>query len=81
LVFLDVDMPGMNGFEVCGQLQATPVNATTPAVFVTALNDFERRAQSRSIGAVDFIAKPIAPNELALKAVMHIIRGRMEQIQ
>jgi len=41
LVFLDVDMPGMTGFEVCAKLRALPQHKKTPVVFVTSLNDFE----------------------------------------
>jgi CheY-like chemotaxis protein len=79
LVFLDVDMPRMSGLDVCQKLRATPANAHTPVVFVTALNDFETRDRSESIGATDFIAKPIVPVELAVKAVLHLLRGRAER--
>ena len=46
LIFLDVDMPGMNGFELCTKLRATNRNKSTPVVFVTSLSDFESRANS-----------------------------------
>src|SRR5207237_777141 len=58
LVLLDVDMPGMNGFELCTKLRALPAYKKTPVVFVTSLTDFETRANSMMSGGNDFIAKP-----------------------
>ncbi len=43
LIFLDVDMPGMNGFELCDRIRDSVTNKMTPVVFVTALSDFEGR--------------------------------------
>jgi len=76
LIFLDIDMPRMNGLDMCQKLRATPMNATTPVVFVTSYSDFETRAQSESAGAADFIVKPIVPIEMAVKAVLHLLQGR-----
>ena len=69
LVFLDVDMPGMNGFELCTKLRALARNKTTPVVFVTSLTDFESRANSTMSGGNDLIAKPFLFMELAVKAL------------
>ena len=77
LVFLDVDMPGMTGFEVCAKLRAFARNKSTPVVFVTSLNDFESRANSTMSGGNDLIAKPFLFMELAVKALVYILRGRM----
>lgn len=79
LIFLDVDMPRMSGLDLCQKLRATPMNATTPVVIVTALDDFETRDYSDSVGASDFIAKPIVMTELAVKAVLHLLRGWAER--
>jgi len=65
LVFLDVDMPEMNGFELCTKLRALPAYKKTPVVFVTSLTDFESRASSMMSGGNDFIAKPFLFIELA----------------
>ena len=54
LVFLDVEMPGMNGFELCKRLRAMPLHAKTPVIFVTALSGFESRAKSSLSGGDDF---------------------------
>jgi CheY-like chemotaxis protein len=77
LVFLDVDMPGMNGFELCTKLRALHRNKSTPVVFVTSLSDFESRASSAMSGGNDLIAKPFIFMELAVKALIYIFRGRM----
>lgn len=77
LVFLDVDMPGMNGFELCTKLRALPQHKKTPIVFVTSLNDFESRANSTMSGGNDFIGKPFLFIELAVKALIHVQRGRL----
>jgi len=67
----------LNGYEVCEKLRATAANAKTPVVFVTALTDFETRAQSALSGATDVIAKPIVLIELAVKAMMHLLRAQL----
>jgi len=78
LVFLDVDMPGMNGFELCTKLRALPTHKKTPVVFVTSLTDFESRANSTMSGGNDFIAKPFLFIELAVKALVYVLRGKVE---
>lgn len=77
LVFLDVDMPEMSGFELCTKLRALPRHKKTPIVFVTGLNDFESRANSTVSGGSDFIGKPFLFIELAVKALIHVQRGRL----
>jgi CheY-like chemotaxis protein len=77
LIFLDIDMPGMNGFELCSKLRTLPAHKKTPVVFVTTMNDFESRANSTMSGGNDFIAKPFLFMELAVKALVHVLRGRL----
>ncbi len=77
LVFLDVDMPGMNGFELCTKLRSLPGHKKTPVVFVTSLNDLESRANSTMSGGNDFIAKPFMFIELAVKALVYVLRGHL----
>ncbi len=81
LVFLDVDMPVVNGFEVCSKLRTGELNKRTPVVFVTNLNDFENRANSTMSGGNDFIAKPFMFIELAVKALIHVLRGQLEPVK
>jgi len=76
LIFLDVDMPGMNGFELCSKLRTLSAHKSTPVVFVTSLNDLESRANSTMSGGNDFIAKPFLFLELTVKALGYLLRPR-----
>jgi CheY-like chemotaxis protein len=79
LIISDVEMPQMNGFELCKRLRTTPRHAQTPVVFVTTHTDFESRAKSVVSGGNDMIAKPFLFMELAVKALTHILRRRLGQ--
>jgi CheY-like chemotaxis protein len=78
LVVLDVDMPGMNGFELCSKLRTLPGYKHTPVMFVSKLNDFDARTNSTMSGGNEFIAKPFLFIEVAVKALVHILRGRLQ---
>ena len=70
-------MPGMTGIELCSKLRRLPSQKATPVVFVTRLNDFESRANSMMSGGTDLIAKPFLFMELAVKAMLYVLRGRL----
>jgi CheY-like chemotaxis protein len=74
LIFLDVDMPGMNGFDLCAKIRAVPTNKATPVVFVTNLNDFNHRTKSAQSGGNDLIGKPFMLIELAVKALTYLMQ-------
>jgi DNA-binding response OmpR family regulator len=78
LIILDIAMPGMSGFELCTKLRTLSAHKKTPVVFVTSLNDFESRASSTMSGGNDFIAKPFLFIELAVKALVYVLRGRLQ---
>jgi DNA-binding response OmpR family regulator len=75
LVLLDINMPGLTGFELCEKLRALPQHEKTPVIFVTAFNNFENRKQSVLSGGGDLIAKPVSPLELALKVTIHLLKA------
>lgn len=79
LVLLDVEMPGMDGIELCGRLRGLPGYETTPVIYVTLHSDFETRAKTVLSGGDDLIAKPILPTELAVKAVMHLLKSQLKR--
>lgn len=78
LILLDVMMPGMNGFEVCKRLRATPRLAEVPIIILTALDDRASRLQGIEAGADDFLTKPIDRQELRLrvKTILRLDRYR-----
>lgn len=78
LIFLDVDMPGMTGYELCAKIRNMPHYKKTPVVFVTALSDFDSRTNSMMAGGNDFIAKPFLFIELTVKALIHVLRGKLQ---
>lgn len=73
IILLDINMPGLNGFEVCEKLRLLPDYQKTPVIFVTSNSEFQNRAQAVLSGGDDLIAKPISPLELALKTIIHLI--------
>jgi CheY-like chemotaxis protein len=64
LVLLDIMMPGMDGFEVARRMREHPTSETIPVIFVTAMTGEDARHKGLELGAVDFVTKPINPDEL-----------------
>ena len=77
LILLDIEMPGMDGFEFCRKLRQLPGYADIPVIFVTSRQDFESRAQGLKSGGNDLISKPVFPMELAVKAVAHLLARQL----
>src|SRR5882724_6702739 len=74
LIFLDIEMPGRTGIELCAEIRGMEPNCATPIVFVTSHSDFGSRAQSTLSGGNDFIAKPFLLVELAVKALTWLFK-------
>jgi DNA-binding response OmpR family regulator len=64
LILLDVDMPGIDGFEVCRLLKADPLTARCPVTFLTAHSRTEDKVQGFKLGAMDYVTKPFNPAQL-----------------
>jgi CheY-like chemotaxis protein len=79
LIFLDVDLPKMNGFALCARIRIIPSHRKTPILFVTSLNDIKSRASSRVSGGNDFITKPINLYEIGINSWSLIINRRVLQ--
>ena len=73
LVLLDVQMPVMDGFEVCRQIKADAELQDTPVVFVTAHSDAAAETQGMDVGAVDFISKPFNPAVVRARVKTHLM--------
>ena len=81
VVFMDIQMPGMDGLAACNQVHGTNKNADVPVIFVTAQSDFTTRAESRLMGGVDLMAKPFLIFELTVRAVTFAARRRLQAAQ
>jgi diguanylate cyclase (GGDEF)-like protein len=64
LILLDVEMPGMDGYEACRRLRLEPATSTIPIIFLTARATTEEIVQGLNLGANDYIAKPFKLSEL-----------------
>ena len=67
LFFLDVSLPGMNGFDLCRKIKEDPELCSTPVIFVSGHDTIEERLQGYDAGGDDFIVKPFEPEELMRK--------------
>lgn len=79
VIFLDIQMPGMDGFEVCSKILEMEPNRAVPVVFVTCQSDFDSRAKSILVGGNDLIAKPFLNFEVTVKALTLALRSRLER--
>ena len=87
LILLDVVMPGMDGYEVCRHLKATPATREIPVIFLTAVTDAANEEKGFEVGAVDYIHKPFSPplilarvkNQLALQSALRQAREDRDQ--
>jgi len=72
LILLDVQMPGIDGFETCKKLKADPKTQAIPIIFLTALTDVENKVKGFSLGAVDYISKPFEQEEVLARVRVHL---------
>lgn len=77
LIFLDIGMPEMNGFDLCTRVRAYDTHKRTPIVFLTGLASFHNKAQASLSGGNDFLAKPFNVAELGVKALTWILRKQL----
>jgi len=77
LIFVDIGLPGVNGFDLCKQAREIPRHQKTPIVFLTGMATFQNRALSTLSGGNDFIGKPFNLFELGTKALGWIYKGQL----
>ena len=64
VILLDLNLPGINGFEVCLYLKREPSLASTPVIFVSAESDEATIARAKEVGGIDYLIKPIGIDDL-----------------
>jgi two-component system sensor histidine kinase BarA len=77
VIFLDVEMPGMDGYAACAKIRKSALNSRTPVVFVTSHCDMESRAKAALAGGQDLVPKPALAIEVSLRALSFALRGRL----
>jgi type II secretory ATPase GspE/PulE/Tfp pilus assembly ATPase PilB-like protein/DNA-binding response OmpR family regulator len=75
LIVLDIQMPGMDGYQLCAQLQKNEVTAQIPVVFVTVLTGEENKARALALGGVAYVAKPFSEESL-----LPVIQARVDAL-
>ncbi len=89
LILLDINMPQMNGYEVCQQLKRDEQTADIPIIFISALDDVIDKVRAFTIGGVDYITKPFqleevlarVENQLTLRRLQRLLKEQNEQLQ
>ncbi len=77
LILLNINMPGMDGFEVCRRLKTQEESREIPVLFISGLPGLEEKVKGFELGAVDFISKPFQREELLARVRTHLELGRL----
>jgi len=80
LILLDVMMPVLSGHEICQRIKSDQTISNIPILFITALNDINDEAYGLSIGAVDFMTKPIRPAIVRARVKTHLSLVQVETL-
>src|SRR5271170_6101341 len=78
LILLDINMPEMNGFEVCRHLTANETLRGIPVIFISALNENLDKVNAFACGGVDYITKPFQMEELHARVETHLKLRRLQ---
>ena len=81
LVLLDIMMPHMDGYAVCRALKADAATASTPVIFITALNDSQDETAGFDVGGVDYLTKPVSPPVVRARVRTHLSLVRMDELR
>jgi DNA-binding response OmpR family regulator len=79
LILLDINMPEMDGYQVCARLKANPSLAHIPVIFLSALNDTQDKVKAFRAGAADYISKPFQFEEVHARVESHLSLYRHNQ--
>jgi two-component system sensor histidine kinase/response regulator len=79
LILLDINMPQMNGYEVCDRLKLTEKLADIPVIFLSALNETQDKVKAFRSGAVDYISKPFQFEEVHSRVETHLKMNSLQR--
>lgn len=80
LILLDVNLPGMNGYDVCRQLKGDVRTREIPIIFLTGCDSGGEKVKGFEAGADDYIVKPFHPEELLARVSLHLASRREKQM-
>ena len=78
IILLDVMMPEMNGYQVCGRLKADEKTRDIPVIFISALDEVADKVKGFKVGGVDFITKPFQVEEVLARIDTHLTLRRLQ---
>lgn len=78
IILLDINMPEMNGYEVCRRLKSQEATRDIPVIFVSALDDTESKLEAFKSGGVDYISKPFQLEEVSARIKTHLTIRRLQ---
>ncbi|MEQ9235015.1 adenylate/guanylate cyclase domain-containing protein [Coleofasciculus sp. E2-BRE-01] len=78
LILLDINMPGLSGYEVCEQLKADPKTGSIPIIFLSAFSDTETKVKAFQYGGVDYITKPFQLEEVLARIQTQLNLKRLQ---
>lgn len=78
LILLDINMPDMNGYQVCKELKSDPAFDEIPVIFISALDELEDKVKAFISGGVDYITKPFQIEEVLARVNTHITLRRTQ---
>jgi DNA-binding NarL/FixJ family response regulator len=79
VILMDAVMPGIDGFEICRRLKRDSALSHVPIIFMTGLSETEDIIKGLDAGGVDYVTKPIAPDELLARIRVHLANARISQ--
>jgi len=80
IILMDIQMPGMNGFETCRKLKENPKTREIPLLFVSALSDTEDKVRGFAAGGLDYITKPFQQEEVVARICTHLSLYRLKKV-
>ncbi|MBU5612161.1 ATP-binding response regulator [Geomonas azotofigens] len=80
LILLDINLPGMNGYDICRQLKADVATREIPVIFLTSCDTSGEKVKGFEAGADDYIVKPFYPEELVARVTLHLASRREKQM-